>query len=164
VPTDPGTVRFAYPGRHRWAYVPTALFFAVLLLILWLRPEWLSNDGVDQGTRSAGLALGGVVLAIILVILALRWFREPYAVVVEREGLLLYPFLGAPRRVAFSSLVHAEERARPFLRGKVEMELRTAARRRIIIQGEISDYPKLRRLVLDRLPAEARERWSEPEG
>lgn len=155
--------RFSYPARHRWAYLPTLAFFLFLLVSLWLKPELLWGSEVDQNTRRAGMILAAAGVVFLGAGVLRRFMTEPHVVEFERNDLVLWPLVGAPRRVPYGDIERAEERTRPALRGSVEMELRTSRWRRVVIRGDIRDYPRLRRLLLERLPPEARERWSEPE-
>jgi hypothetical protein len=155
--------RFSYSPRHRWAFLPTIAFFVFLLLSLWLRPSLLWGGEVDERTRTAGMLLSGVGVIFLGVALVRRFMTEPHVVELQRNAMVLWPLLGKPRRVPYEDIESAEERTRPGLRGSVELELRTKPWRRIVIRGDIGDYPRLRRLVLERLPPVARERWIEPE-
>jgi hypothetical protein len=155
--------RFSYPARHRWAFLPTIAFFLFLLLSLWLKPDLLWGGEVDENTRRAGMLLSGVAVVFLGGALLRRFVTEPHVVGFEKDELMLWPLLGGPRRVPYADIESAEERTRPALRGSVELELRTRQWRRVVIRGDISDYPRLRRLLLDRLPPVARERWIEPE-
>lgn len=157
------TAKFSYTSRHRWAYLPTMAFFLFLLLSLWLKPELLWGGEVDARTRNAGMLLSGTALVLLGAAFLHRVRTEPHVVEFEREFMVLHPIFGQVRRVPFSEIEHGGERTRPALRGGVEMELRTTNRRRIVIRGEIADYPRLRRLLLERLPAETRDAWKEPE-
>lgn len=159
----PAPSRFSYPARHRWAFLPTISFFLFLLLSLWLKPDLLWGGDVDQNTRRAGMLLAAVAVVFLGAALLRRFMTEPHVVAFERNELVLWPLAGAPRRIPYGDIEAAEERTRPALRGSVELEVRTRRWRRIVIRGDISDYPRLRRLLLERLPADARERWSEPE-
>jgi hypothetical protein len=156
--------RFSYPPRHRWAFLPTIAFFLFLLLSLWLRPQLLWGREVDPTTRRAGMLLAAAGVIFLGAALLRRFMTEPHVVAFEPKDLLLWPLVGGPRRVPYEDIESAEERTRPALRGSVELELRTLRWRRVVIRGDISEYPRLRRLLLERLPAGARERWSEPEG
>jgi hypothetical protein len=156
--------RFSYPARHRWAFLPTIAFFLFLLLSLWLRPDILWGGEVDPTTRRAGMLLAGTAVVALGAALLRRLRTEPHVVAFERDEMVLWPLVGGPRRVPYADIENAEERTRPALRGSVELEVKTVRWRRIIIRGDIGDYPRLRRLLLERLPPAARERWSEPEG
>jgi hypothetical protein len=155
--------RFSYTSRHRWAFLPTIAFLLFLLLALWLRPELLWGGEVDERTRSGGMLLAGTGVLFLGAALARRLATEPHTVELERDAMVLWPLVGGARRVPYEGIESAEERTRPGLRGSVELELRTATWRRLVIRGDISDYPRLRRLLLERLPPAARERWTEPE-
>jgi hypothetical protein len=155
--------RFSYTSRHRWAFLPTIAFFLFLLLSLWLRPELLWGGEVDERTRTAGMLLAGTAVLFLGAAVVRRLTTEPHAVELEREAMVLWPLVGGARRVPYERIESAEERTRPGLRGSVELELRTSVWRRLVIRGDISEYPRLRRLLLERLPPGARERWTEPE-
>jgi hypothetical protein len=155
--------RFSYTSRHRWAFLPTIAFFLFLLLSLWLRPELLWGGEVDERTRTAGMLLAGTAVLFLGAALVRRLTTEPHVVELERDAMVLWPLLGGARRVPYDGIESAEERSRPGLRGSVELELRTSVWRRLIIRGDIGDYARLRRLLLERLPPAARERWTEPE-
>lgn len=154
--------RFSYSPRHRWAFVPTIAFFLFLLLSLWLAPELLWGGDVDARTRGAGImftAAGSIVLGGLFL---RRWRTEPHVVEFQRDAMVLWPILGPPRRVPYDDIESAGERTRQFLRGSVELELRASAWRRIVIRGDIGNYERLRRLLLERLPPDTREGWREP--
>jgi hypothetical protein len=155
--------KFSYSSRHRWAFLPTMVFFLFLLLSLWLKPDLLWGSDIDPRTRSAGMLLAGVGVVFLGGGLVRRFMTEPHVVELQRDAMVLWTLLGQARRVPYEEIESAEERTRPALRGSVELELRTAPWRRIVIRGDISNYARLRRLLLERLPPGARERWSEPE-
>jgi hypothetical protein len=155
--------KFSYTSRHRWAYLPTIAFFLFLLLALWLKPDLLWGGEVDPRTRNAGMLLSGTAVILLAGAFLRRIWTEPHIVEFEPDAMVLQPIVGQPRRVAYTEIESAAERKRPALRGAVELELRTNRRQRIVIRGEISDYPRLRRLLLERLPVGTRDRWTGPE-
>ncbi len=150
---------FVYGRRRRWAFLPTSAFFLVLLLVLALDPTLLWSEGIDAETQRAAVLLCGMLAVGFAVALLARW-TEPFCVTLEPDAFVARPLLGSPVRVPYDRIARVVERPPNFIRGHVELELRTIDRRRpLYIHGDIGDFPRLARLLRSRVPAAVRAEW-----
>ncbi len=155
---------FSYGQRHRYAFLPTMLFLVVVFAILLLDPSLLWTGTVDERTRQAGLLISGALAVGFAVALVVRW-TEPFRISLETDALVAAPLIGSTVRVPYDSIVRVVERPRNFLRGHVELDVRASGRRRpLYIRGTIKDYPRLARLLRNRVPPAVRSEWKEVQG
>lgn len=151
---------FTYGPRHRWAYAPTAGFLIVVFGILAIRPELLWPTVVDEQVRRAALLLSGGLGAGFVIALVLRW-TEPQTVRLEPDALVAVPLLGRLTRAPYGEIVSVVERPPSFMRGYVELEIRTGHRRPLFVRGDIREYAHLVRLLRTWVPADVRSNWKE---
>ncbi len=152
---------FSYGQRHRYAFLPTIAFLAVVFTILLVDPALLWTGGVDEQTRKAGLLLSATLAVGFAAALVARW-TEPFRIRLEPDALVAMPIVGAAVRVPYDRIVRVAERPKTFLRGHVELDVRVTGRRGpLYIRGSISEYARLTRLLRNRVPPAVRSEWKE---
>jgi hypothetical protein len=158
---DQRSTTFGYSPRHRWAYLPTALFLAVVFAILAIDPSLVWSD-LDPRTREAALILAGALAVGFAVALIDRWL-SPFWFSCEPDALVARPLLGAARRVPWTDVTAVNERPKSFFRGTPELEVRfgTGRTRPLVVRHDLTGYDRFEKLLRRHLPAEVQARWKE---
>lgn len=151
---------FTYPGRQRWAYVPTIAFLVVIALILWLSPGLIFARGMNPPGRNAAIALA-LLFAVFLGASVLDRWLQPFSVILDGQAMTVRPLLRSERRVAYEQITGVIERGATFFRHVPELEIRLSGAARLVIRGDISDYADLVRALRQRVPRSVASAWVE---
>jgi hypothetical protein len=148
---------FTYPGRHRWAYLPTVLFLLVIIAILALDPSLIAND-VDAVTRRNALLVAGALAIGFAVALGARW-ASPFSFELTDAALVAAPLVGTPRRVAYGDIRDVRMLPKTFMRGVPEVLLQVEGGRPIAIRTDLIDYQQFEKGLRRRLAPAVQARW-----
>ncbi|HET7140872.1 MAG TPA: hypothetical protein VFJ03_00155 [Candidatus Limnocylindria bacterium] len=150
---------FTYPGRHRWAYVPTVLFLLVVIAILALDPALISEE-MDEVTRRNALLLAGALAIGFAVAFGARW-ASPFSFELTDDALVAAPLVGAARRVHYGEVRDVKMLPKTFMRGVPEVVLQVEGGRPITIRTDLVGYQKFEKGLRRRLAPGVQARWKE---
>jgi hypothetical protein len=150
---------FTYPGRHRWAYVPTILFLLVIITILALDPSLISSD-MDEASRRNALLVAGALAVAFAVALGARW-ASPFSFELTDAALVAEPLVGAPRRVSYGDISDVRMLPKAFMRGVPEVVLQVEGGRPVTIRTDLIGYQQFEKGLRRRLAPAVQARWKE---